>query len=668
MFAHVRYVEDNLKAVVSVTLIRNFSPKSVSDYDKAHLYETYWRSPQGTEEGYYSALILQMEESKEDMIQNLLKSRGTALPVIFEDPKTAIQATHAISRKEKALAQKVARKKEMKAILGKRRQVALSETSDDDDEELVPRKLLTIEKQANAELEKELERVRGELAASRKELEEERKLRTALSWTLLSKFDDDGLHIAKARPPQQANVSTLGALPNISTPLAGKKTATHKPQGVAATSGSQLGARPSISTPPSAGKKTATYKPQKAAAASDGQLWARPSVSMPPSAGRKTSSHKPQGAAVTSNGQLGARPSVSTPPSAGEKTAAHKPQGAAATSDGQLWARPSVSTPPSAGRKTLAHKPQGAAATSDGQLGARPSVSTPPSAGKKTAAHKPQGAAATSGSQLGQPSPGVPEQVMGPPIEALHSVHTAENHAGDRGKDQDKHIEADLGEDLVECADWDIDWDIDEDVGGDVGGHFAEDGGDGNDIDENIRGGAADGDAVGENDSSSVPLFQVQEGQIHVGSNIFLLKKKFEFVFDAKTDSMCVKDAARTIWSTAELLERSVSGKPCKRYLKLGALGKKRMTPEKKGAVLNMYRKYIQDNPSVKEIAVLADPNLSPDKRVAAAAAMREARLKNMNKYIAEMCNDQQKKDKLARALFVEESEEPISGASTSGS
>lgn len=61
MFAHVRYVEDNLKAVVSVTLIRNFSPKSVSDYDKAHLYETYWRSPQGTEEGYYSALILQME-------------------------------------------------------------------------------------------------------------------------------------------------------------------------------------------------------------------------------------------------------------------------------------------------------------------------------------------------------------------------------------------------------------------------------------------------------------------------------------------------------------------------------------------------------------------------------------------------------------------------------
>ncbi|KAM7291905.1 uncharacterized protein ISCGN_025203 [Ixodes scapularis] len=232
MFAHVRYVEDNLKAVVSVTLIRNFSPKSVSDYDKAHLYETYWRSPQGTEEGYYSALILQMEESKEDMIQNLLKSRGTALPVIFEDPKTAIQATHAISRKEKALAQKVARKKEMKAILGKRRQVALSETSDDDDEELVPRKLLTIEKQANAQLEKELERVRGELAASRKELEEERKLRTALSWTLLSKFDDDGLHIAKARPPQQANVSTLGALPNISTPLAGKKTATHKPQGL----------------------------------------------------------------------------------------------------------------------------------------------------------------------------------------------------------------------------------------------------------------------------------------------------------------------------------------------------------------------------------------------------------------------------------------------------
>lgn len=101
-------------------------------------------------------------------------------------------------------------------------------------------------------------------------------------------------------------------------------------------------------------------------------------------------------------------------------------------------------------------------------------------------------------------------------IFSQHSGHTAENHAGDRGKDQDKNIEADLGEDLVECADWDTDWDIDEDVGGDVGGHFAEDGGDGNDIDENIRGGAADGDAVGENDSSSIPLFQVQEGQVSI--------------------------------------------------------------------------------------------------------------------------------------------------------
>lgn len=57
-----------------------------------------------------------------------------------------------------------------------------------------------------------------------------------------------------------------------------------------------------------------------------------------------------------------------------------------------------------------------------------------------------------------------------------------------------------------------------------------------------------------------------------------------------------------------------------------------------------MYRKYIQDNSSVKEIGFLADPNLSPDKRVAATVAMREARLKNMSKYVAEMCNDQQKK------------------------
>lgn len=56
----------------------------------------------------------------------------------------------------------------MQKILGKRKQAAPSETSGDSDKQLMPQKLMRIEKQANAQLEKELERERAELGASRK--------------------------------------------------------------------------------------------------------------------------------------------------------------------------------------------------------------------------------------------------------------------------------------------------------------------------------------------------------------------------------------------------------------------------------------------------------------------------------------------------------------------
>lgn len=60
MFAHVRYVEDNIKAIVPATLIRHFNPKTVVDYDKGRHYEAYWRTATGDQEGYYAAFILQL--------------------------------------------------------------------------------------------------------------------------------------------------------------------------------------------------------------------------------------------------------------------------------------------------------------------------------------------------------------------------------------------------------------------------------------------------------------------------------------------------------------------------------------------------------------------------------------------------------------------------------
>lgn len=60
MFAHMHYMEDNVKAIVPVTLMRNLNPESICDYNNAQLYVVYWRSSQGGGEGHYKALILQL--------------------------------------------------------------------------------------------------------------------------------------------------------------------------------------------------------------------------------------------------------------------------------------------------------------------------------------------------------------------------------------------------------------------------------------------------------------------------------------------------------------------------------------------------------------------------------------------------------------------------------
>lgn len=57
MFAYIRYVEDNVKAVLPVSLIKNYRPKTVSDRDKTPRL-AYWRSADGATENYFPAEVL----------------------------------------------------------------------------------------------------------------------------------------------------------------------------------------------------------------------------------------------------------------------------------------------------------------------------------------------------------------------------------------------------------------------------------------------------------------------------------------------------------------------------------------------------------------------------------------------------------------------------------
>lgn len=60
MFAYVRYAQDVHRAILPVSLIKNFFPKKVSDFDKTVRVQAYWRGEKGEDEGYYPAFVNDM--------------------------------------------------------------------------------------------------------------------------------------------------------------------------------------------------------------------------------------------------------------------------------------------------------------------------------------------------------------------------------------------------------------------------------------------------------------------------------------------------------------------------------------------------------------------------------------------------------------------------------
>ncbi|KAH7959971.1 hypothetical protein HPB49_015744 [Dermacentor silvarum] len=62
MFALVRFRDDDMKVVLHINQIKNFSTKNVLDFDSAKWHQVYWQDEQ--QEGYFKAQVLRLFENR----------------------------------------------------------------------------------------------------------------------------------------------------------------------------------------------------------------------------------------------------------------------------------------------------------------------------------------------------------------------------------------------------------------------------------------------------------------------------------------------------------------------------------------------------------------------------------------------------------------------------
>ncbi|XP_075724373.1 BEN domain-containing protein 5-like isoform X1 [Rhipicephalus microplus] len=121
--------------------------------------------------------------------------------------------------------------------------------------------------------------------------------------------------------------------------------------------------------------------------------------------------------------------------------------------------------------------------------------------------------------------------------------------------------------------------------------------------------------------SDELPLFFQVDNQIHLGNGIFLEQEKWAWLLSRPRDSLFCKEATKLLWGVSALHNRSITGAPCRRYVRSEnqAPPRRALTPKKLEAVGNAFSKYIAGRPS--ETAPME-------------------RLRKMNRFIAEMLND----------------------------
>ncbi|XP_049516987.1 uncharacterized protein LOC125942774 [Dermacentor silvarum] len=144
-YAYVEY-EDGGKAIVSVSLIKDYQPNDVNDL--ACNKQVYWRqSGKGYEgeEGFYSGNVMVLGWDKADLIARMTKQHRPVPMDVFEETGQAYRhrqkpTLQDATTKEKRRRTEAAKKLSMGRIF--RKKMGQGSDSGSDDEELVPRKHL----------------------------------------------------------------------------------------------------------------------------------------------------------------------------------------------------------------------------------------------------------------------------------------------------------------------------------------------------------------------------------------------------------------------------------------------------------------------------------------------------------------------------------------------
>ncbi|XP_049527579.1 protein enabled homolog [Dermacentor silvarum] len=120
------------------------------------------------------------------------------------------------------------------------------------------------------------------------------------------------------------------------------------------------------------------------------------------------------------------------------------------------------------------------------------------------------------------------------------------------------------------------------------------------------------------------PLLALVNSEVHLGKGVFVKEEQWSWLLSRPKDSLFCKEATKLLWGIPNLRNRSLTGAPCRRFLKQENLAppRKALTPEKLQAVANGFAAYVSKK---------------------ASETPKADRLRKMNRFIAEMLNDLKK-------------------------
>ncbi|KAM7301137.1 hypothetical protein ISCGN_016678 [Ixodes scapularis] len=98
-------------------------------------------------------------------------------------------------------------------------------------------------------------------------------------------------------------------------------------------------------------------------------------------------------------------------------------------------------------------------------------------------------------------------------------------------------------------------------------------------------------------------LFDVIDGHVYFSPGVSMPLPKFNLALSAKSDSKCVIEGSKCLWTQEQLASRSVTGTACRN--KPGSKAKREASPEKMEALRNLLGRYVALHPRANEVDVV---------------------------------------------------------------